>query len=426
MIENREETVLAMDRIYFESPDAWEEDLFDTTEYAMNLDKRNPVLEGVIKHLGLAADIEDEAVVKAATKELNRRYRELGIEEGTPKAVKNWLKGTPVNPAYRENLYNLCLAMGLGLQETIEFFLKNYMTIPFNYKDRIDAIYYFGFAHDLKYAEIKELIDDTENIGDLSSNRDERTAEIGAYIADIDDVSKLKEFLLNHTYSRESQYNSAATEIDKLVDANTKLAEIERRLKPNFIKLSDINEERLSKGNKNRDDYERKLDKNMSGLLFVIYGFDSQKEYADHRPGISKATCLPKRFRENFPNDVEFSRISNRSASPDVYRKALIIMKFYNFFCSNMLLSVYGTIFPDENANKKITFEEYYERAPEDIEEDLNDFYYETSKMLAACGFEQMYARNPFDWLILYCAKSTDPLETFRDLLDQRYMDKDE
>lgn len=76
MIDNREETVLAMDKIYFESPDAWEDELFDSTEYAMDLDKRNPVLEGVIKHLELEAYIEDDAVVKAATKELNKRYRE--------------------------------------------------------------------------------------------------------------------------------------------------------------------------------------------------------------------------------------------------------------------------------------------------------------------------------------------------------------
>ena len=38
MIVDNTKTVLAMDKIYFESPESWEEGLFDSTEYAMELD----------------------------------------------------------------------------------------------------------------------------------------------------------------------------------------------------------------------------------------------------------------------------------------------------------------------------------------------------------------------------------------------------
>ena len=89
-------------------------------------------------------------------------------------------------------------------------------------------------------------------------------------------------------------------------------------------------------------------------------------------------------------------------------------------------MSIYETDLITEKTRKKISLEEYRERDVDDIEADLEDFYYETSKLLAKCGFVQMYARNPFDWLILYCAKSTDPLDTLRELLMQRYIDMDE
>ena len=61
------------------------------------------------------------------------------------------------------------------------------------------------------------------------------------------------------------------------------------------------------------------------------------------------------------------------------------------------------------------------ERDTDEIVADLNDFYYETGLLLSQCGFEQMYARNPFDWLMLYCAKSNDPMDTFRELLMSRF-----
>ncbi len=426
MIENREETVLALNRIKLELPDAWEEGLFDSTEYAMELDKRNPVLEGVVKYLALSEITDESALQKAAIKELNKRYRSMGIEEGVPKAVKNWLKGTPVNPAYRENLYNLCMALELDDIETTEFFLKNYMTIPFNYKDRIDAIYYFGLTHRLKYQDIKALIEESEINESIQEDNNEKTVNIGINIADIDDISKFKEFLKGHTYSRDNQYSTATKEINALVDSNTKLAESERVLKPELIKLGESAEERFNDNYKDKDAYQRDLSDNMSGLLYVIYGYDSQARYEGHLPGISKAINLPKKFRESFPNDSEFYRIRNRCASPDTYRKALIIMKFYNFYCSNMLLSVFGAITPDLKGKKLMTLEEYCERDTDDIRADLEDFYFETSKLLAQCGFEQMYARNPFDWLILYCANSTDPMETLRELLAQRYLDMDD
>lgn len=170
MIENNKNTIMAMDKIYFEDPTDWEDCLLDSTEYAMELDGRNPVLEGIVERLiqlGVQITCEDKKII---IKELNNRYIAMGIEDGVPRAVKNWISGTPVNPAYRENLYNLCIALEMNTEQVRAFFLKRYMTIPFNYKDRIDATYFYGISHGLPYLEILKLLN--ESVRDEESNLD--------------------------------------------------------------------------------------------------------------------------------------------------------------------------------------------------------------------------------------------------------------
>lgn len=423
MFDNNTKTELAMDAIYFEDPTSWEEDLFDSTEYAMELDKRNPILEGIIerlKDLGIGIDEGDR---KRLTKELNRRYRAIGIEEGVPKSVKNWLEGTPVNPAYRANLYNLCMALEMSIEEIRIFFLKNYMTIPFNFKDRIDASYYWGISHQLSYLEIQKIIDEVNLEEEICADIFENTRMIGKYISEIDDKDLFVEYLRNNSFGKHRQYETAANAIYELAIEDAAYAETERTIKQGLNREKEnkngelLSEPIILKGDKSV---------NYRALLFVIYGFDNQERYTNKKSKISKCEFLPKAFRENFPNDQEFSRIASKEASPDVYRKTLVILKFYNFFCSSMLTFMYGTDKPKENQRKNHTLDEYKERDVEDIESDLEDFYYETGMLLAQCGFEQMYARNPFDWLMLYCAKSTDPLDTLRELLMSRFIDREE
>lgn len=419
MIENNKNTIMAMEKISNElSPTDWEDYLFDSTEYAMELDSRNPVLEGIVERLnqlGIQITCEDKKVI---IKELNKRYIAMGIEEGAPRAVKNWISGTPVNPAYRENLYNLCIALGMNTEQVRVFFLKNYMTIPFNYKDRIDAIYFYGISHDLPYLEILKLLNENELEEDSNSDFFESTKMIGNYIAEIDDIEIFREYLRSNSYGKRKQYETASRSILELSVENAGYAEIERTLNIGLRR-----ERENKKGDLLSESTILKDDKtvNFKALLFVVYGYDNQERYANKKTKISKCEYLPKAFRENFPNDQEFSRILKREASPDVYRKALVIMKFYNFFCSSMITYMYGTDKPEVNQKPKKVWEDYYERDTDEIVADLNDFYYETGLLLSQCGFEQMYARNPFDWLMLYCAMSNNPMDTFRELLMSRF-----
>ena len=417
MIKDNTKTQMAKDQIQFAAPDDWEDDnlLFDSTEYALTLAARNPVLEGIVDHLkkqSFAGNTEDR---KQITKEINKRYVAMGLESGIPRAVRNWLSGTPCSPSNRENLYNLCLALGLNLDETREFFLKNFMTIPFNYKDRVDAIYYYGLNHSMTYINIKALLDELNNDECLPATEDMGTEAIGGFIADIESIDKFKEYIKNNTFSQKEQNNTACENVNALITKNADYAELERCIRDDGLEAEVAYRFIDESGEINR-----------SGLLKWVYGYSNQKYYSEHKQNIAKSMFLPKAFTENFPKDMEMTRVLDREASSDGYRKALVIMKFYNYYAYHFITFVYGTDAPNNKDRKKRSYVEYFNRNDEEIEEDFDDFYIETSKLLAKCGFEQMYFRNPFDWLILYCAKSTDPLTTFRALLETRFTERNE
>lgn len=423
MIDNREMTFFAIDKVLNSDATAWEEDNFDDMKYIIELDARNPVLEGILEHFKkLGVQIIDN---KQLIKELNFRYRKMGIEDGAPKSVKKWLTGTPVDVSYRKNLYNLCLALEMTEEETIEFFLKNYLTLPFYYKDIVDAIYYYGIHHKKSYADIQGYF---EMINDIESNdyEDEYTNQIGIDIAKITDDQIFLEYMKIHLYKKENKFKTTTAKLNELINQNAEYAEIERDLR------YELGKERVSKDGNVLDPIKilrKNGSVNLKALLYVIYRFDNQEHYIDREPSIAKCKNLPKHFRENFPNDQEFVRIRKGSASPEVYRKALIIMKFYNFYSDVTLSYIYGTSKKDKilkSEGQKKSIEDFNNRDDEDILSDFDDFYIETSKLLEYCGFVQLYARNPFDWIILYCARSTDPLEAFRTFLETAlYMDEE-
>ena len=111
------------------------------TQWIIKLNERKAFLEGVAAYLGNVNVTDTEAMLS----EVKNRYAKKGIELN--RAVKNWFKKSGVSPstdqAYRRNLYDFCYALDMDYQTTAEFFLKSFLTIPFNYKDRVDAVYFY-------------------------------------------------------------------------------------------------------------------------------------------------------------------------------------------------------------------------------------------------------------------------------------------
>lgn len=414
-----ERTLEARKAIYPISTEEYEELLLEDIKYAEELDEHNYVLEGVVERLK-KMDIEcDENDPGRVVKSLNKLYKEAGISsEGVPRSVKNWINnGIHANPESRKNLYDLCFAMKMNEEETKIFFFKHFLTIPYNYKNVTDAIYYFGIKQGLGYDAILSLLKEfVDEIPEENEDFD-KTEDIGNAILVISDINVFREYLHRHRYSKQRQFSTASKKINELLSASAIYAEKERKLRPELLRRSVSNHANLMEeiGIIREDGGV-----NIRGLLYVIYGGiemygnSCEDDDAAEAHSISKSTIIPKLFRTNFPKEQEFARIAKKEASSDVYRKALIVLQFYNFF-SGILFGPIGNL----KSIERDGVDDLERRTEEEREEDFNDFDQETSRVLADCGFVQLYARNPFDWLIMYCARSFNPVQTFRELLSK-------
>lgn len=188
-------------------------DINDNTYPVEELRDNNIFLEGVLSYLGIDADDIDAIVSETET-----RYNNKGID--FTKTVRQWLQGRKKpsqSQAYRHNCYDLCIALGMNINETFEFMFKHFQIMPFYYKNRTDAIYYYCILNNRSYDTIVKM----RNIAkDFPATNDEtvNTEYIGRKIAEIDNDEEFLEYLKNYCYDEEHQFATARRSILELLD----------------------------------------------------------------------------------------------------------------------------------------------------------------------------------------------------------------
>ena len=334
------------------------EDVASGINRAMALEAHPVFLEGVsarLSLLGVTCAAEDTELMLT---EVKRRYKKL-LGFSCPRTVQEWIKGTTPGVTNRKNNYDLCYALEMDFQQTAVFFQKHYLTMPFNVKSSVDAVFMYALYHKKPYSEVTELLRKSKCFVS-QENAHTSTSQILAMILDIDDAEKFLRYLSEHCYDNEQQFQLARSIIsDEIELVHTILLryEADRVLFP-----------------------ERLNSMTIEALLGYKYQSGSKK---------SKDNKLPKRFTESLPNDVTLGKIVNGDvASYDLLRKTLMLLKFYNFY------------YEVDNSD------------PNTIGGNLMDFYEELNGVLISCGFAQLYVRHPFDCLLLYCANSYDPIDT--------------
>ena len=129
------------------------EDVASGISRAMELEARPVFLEGVsarLSQLGVACTADDIELILA---EVKRRYKEI-LGFSCPRTVQEWIKGTTPGITNRRNNYNLCYALEMDFQQTAVFFQKHYLTMPFNVKSSVDAVFMYALYHKKPYSEM--------------------------------------------------------------------------------------------------------------------------------------------------------------------------------------------------------------------------------------------------------------------------------
>lgn len=349
------------------------DNMLQNIEVAVELDNRKAFLEGLIKRLECLGASFAETDVEGILKELKDRYkRRMG--KAVPRTVKEWVRGTTPGTVNRRNHYELCYALEMDINETAEFFIKNFMSVPYNYKDNVDAIFFYCILNNKPYDVIDGMIEKSNQFTP-SVNITTGTMEIGRNITEIDNDDEFMRYIAEHCYNNEKQYQVARNKIKELIS----------QIKE--ILVGDANEDRAI-------DY----------IVFNIFGIEYQRNIKRNLKANNSSTKyvrdtkLPKRFVESIPRSGVLGDIlRGKQETYETLRKTIIILYFYNFF------------YEIENEDE------------EDIRQNAKDFYEEINKELFECGFAQIYVRHPFDYLMSFCAASWDPLDTFVELNMLRY-----
>lgn len=365
--------------IFFSAPNMSEGeygDLSKAIQFAIELDERPVFLEGVVlrlNQLGIACSEDDIELIR---KEVSKRLKErCGLVGDQTKNYRNWINGksTP-STEKRRDLYTLCYALEMDFRETAEFFAKYYLTLPYNYKDTIDAIFLYALKNQKSFEYILSMLEQAETF-EILANDGDNTEYIGRHIIEIDDDAEFERYLSQHCFNKQQMFSRAKNEINSLIE---------------IIKEKGYLEERGAK----IENVVRKPIENNSELIEFLTGINYQRAHKEHELDEAKQKILPERFLSSLPNDVSIAKIDE--SSYESIRKTLIILKFYDFY--------FGREIPAE-----------------DILDELYDFQEEIEKSLALCGLANIYFRHPFDCLIFYCANSLAPIDLFRELYSLKY-----
>lgn len=346
------------------------EDLTSGIERAAELDARPVFLEGVserLDHLGISCTAEDTDIMLA---EVRRRYKErLGFS--CPRTVQEWIKGSMPGFTSIKNNYDLCYALEMDYRQTADFFHKHYLTMPFNAKAKVDAVFMYALYHDKPYTVITKLLESSKGFVS-QENAHTSTAQIKTAILDIDDDEKFLHYLSEHCYDNEQQFQTARALVNEEID------KLKNKIRPD----GSIEKDRLN-----------------SMTIAAMLGY----KYQLRNKG-GQESVLPKRFTDSLPKDVTLGQvIRGEMVSYEVLRKYLVLLKFCNYYRD-----------AEEADKSRSTAISKYE-----VNSRLMDLYGELNRALNQCGFSMIYPLHPFDCLVLYCANTFDPILTMH-LLNER------
>lgn len=342
------------------------EDVEEGVKRAIELENEAVFIEGLVQRLnqlGFYCKVDNTEEIVS---EIKNRFKTI-LKKPCPKAVINWIKGVTPGFTNRINNYDLCYALEMDCDQTGVFFQKYYLTIPFICKSRTDAVFLYCLYHKKDYSVVQKLLDASESFVS-QVNAHTSTSQISCIIKDINDDDEFFKYLSMHCYNNKQQFQLARAIINKEIDMVK--ADILRQSGSGAVDVLSPN---------------RLNSLTVDALLGYRYQSSERKQLRD------KLIKLPKHFTESLLNDTTIGKIINGDeVSYEVLRKALMLLKFYNFYA---------------NADNE---------TPNKIGGNLMDFFDELNIALEKCGFAQIYMRHPFDCLLLYCANSYDPILTFQ------------
>ena len=381
--------------------------------------------EGLLEILIKKEYVSENATLNDMSQILHKKLTNIGSPISL-NTVNSWITGEhrpKVEAGYRKQIYEICFALNLTFEETIWFFHHVYYDRAFNCHTIDESVFYFCFRKKLTYKDALAIIQkimDSPTITSSSKENSNYTSFIQRRIEEIESVDELISFLSlnreNFSSWNESAYQTLDDLVKILLPSEKGKKEIDT-LKRN-IKRSHSPGEAIRKQKERNEwglvmkefffdfhevsDFDLLEGKNIRSKNFLLEQILGMKLITKkEKTRFIDKSSIPDVVKNNFPSRKTMSDILSedkmtKSKSYDSIRKLIILLEFYRYWCEIKI-------------NRK---------DDDNIDEPLSDiFFEETNHSLRLCGYEDMYAGNPYDWIFMCSAQAYDPLSYFRECI---------
>lgn len=417
-----------------------EDDTTDAIDFLKNPSNFRSFNEGLTEIMIKKGYIPENATPTEITNILYEKLAKIGASRSLS-TVNSWITGTHrplIESGYRKQIYEICFALNLDLQETIWFFHHVYYDRAFNCHTIDESVFYFCFKNNISYQNalhIIKAIEDAPTKTVISKINHNYTLFVQQKIEEINSTEELILFLIlnkeNFSSWNESAYKTLTDLVSELLPSENgkkDIDKIKRKIKSNnssfgiIPKLSNQKEWGLVMKefffDFSDESYIHILDgKNIRSnnfLLEQILGMklqDKSKKDASHKnERFIEKESIPDIVKNNFPSKKTMSDILSeekvlQNKPYDSIRKLIILLYFYRFWCEIKINNL-------DDSNDEIP---------------LSDIFIdEINYLLFQCGYEEIYAGNPYDWIFLCSAQAYDPLSYFRQCITYLLVDKGE
>ena len=334
--------------------------------------------------------------------------------------VRDWFSGKrrpSLDSRSREIIYEICFALGASFELVQEFFRQVYFSRSFNCHTIKEAVYYYCLHQNHSYDHALELYETIKAMPETAKSKDSDPVYTDQIRNALDNCRSDEEFLsyFSRNKSLFDRWNQRALSyieefVRQIRGTKEDIGRIETFKKVGTIPdaktlttppASGLTIQEFFMQARHFGRKWRYAKQNVTSIDFML------KFITTFTDGATKYAILPDIVKLNFPSKKTFSKILNRSQSEtstsyDSIRKCLILLKFYHFWVTLELMMDSGNAAEDSQTE----YADYFD-----------DFCEEMAQLLEECGYEELYERNPYDWIFLWASTTEHPLKSFRGVM---------
>lgn len=373
-------------------------------------------LTTLMQRCGYTGSSED---VEEKTAYLQQKLAAIHVKI-TEITVRDWFSGKhrpSLDSRSRKLVYEICFALGASFELVQEFFRQVYFSRSFNCHTIKEAVYYYCLHQNHSYNHALELYETIKTMPETAKFEASAPVYTDQIRNALDNCRSDEEFLAYFSRNKSifDRWNQRALfYIEEFVRQIRGTKEDIGRIEA-FGKVGTIPDAKTlatppASGLITQEFFmqARHFGRKWTYAKQNVTSIDFMLEFIiDPIEPVNKKAKLPDIVKLNFPSKKTFSKILNRSQSEmstsyDSIRKCLILLKFYHFWVTLELMMDSG----NAAENPQSDYADYFD-----------DFCEEMAQLLEECGYEELYERNPYDWIFLWASTTEHPLESFRRMM---------